>query len=42
MMPWIYTRQDTFNEIEDYYKSITASAYKDYPNITGGEIVWDC
>lgn len=42
MFPLIYTRQDTFNEVEDYYKKITAHvAYADYPNITGGEVQWD-
>lgn len=41
-LPWIYTRQDTFNEVEDFYKAIQApEAHKDYPNITGGEIIWD-
>ena len=38
----IYHRQNTFNEIEDYYKQITATKeYSDYPNVTGGEIQWD-
>lgn len=42
LMPWLYTRQDTFNEVEDYYKKVTATpTYADYPNLTGGEIQWD-
>lgn len=42
LMPWLYTRQDTFNEVEDYYKKVIATpTYADYPNLTGGEIQWD-
>ena len=42
LFTWIYTKQDTFNEVEDYYKKITATPeYADYPNITGAEIQWD-
>lgn len=42
LFPIIYMRQDTFNEVEDFYKRIIASLpYSDYPNITGGEILWD-
>jgi hypothetical protein len=41
-MPWLYVRQDTFNEVEDYYKKVVATpTYADYPNLTGGEIQWD-
>ena len=42
LFPIIYMSQDTFNEVEDFYKRIIASLpYSDYPNITGGEILWD-
>lgn len=42
LMPLLYVRQDTFNEVEDYYKKIVATpTYADYPNLTGGEIQWD-
>ena len=44
LFTWIYTRQDTFNEIEDYYKKIVAPkeyGAADYPNITGTEVIWD-
>lgn len=42
LFPIIYMRQDTFNEVEDFYKRVIASLpYSDYPNITGGEILWD-
>lgn len=42
LMPWLYVRQDTFNEVEDYYKKVVAiPTYADYPNLTGGEIQWD-
>ena len=42
LFTWIYTKQDTFNEIEDYYKKISATPqYADYPNITGAEIQWE-
>lgn len=40
LFPWIYAKQDTFNEIEDYYKKATSSS-RDYVNITGTEIVWN-
>lgn len=42
LFPIIFMRQDTFNEVEDYYKKMIASLpYSDYPNISGGEILWD-
>ena len=42
LLPLLYTRQDTFNEVEDYYKKVIATpTYADYPNLTGGEILWD-
>ena len=42
LFPLIYTRQDTFNEVEDYYRRVIASkVYPDYPNLTGGELYWD-
>lgn len=42
LLPLIYMKQDTFNEVEDYYKKVVATpTYSDYPNITGGEIQWD-
>lgn len=44
LFTWIYTRQDTFNEIEDYYKKIMVPEQynaADYPNITGTEVIWD-
>ena len=42
LFTWIYTKQDTFNEVEDYYKKITATPqYADYPNITGAEVQWE-
>lgn len=38
----IYTRQDSFNEVEDYYRQIVATkTYSDYPNITGCELYWE-
>ena len=40
LFPWIYAKQDTFNEIEDFYKKAT-SLTRDYVNITGTEIVWN-
>ena len=42
LTPLIYSRQDTFNEIEDYYKKmLTVGQAKDYNNYTGCEIYWD-
>ena len=42
LLPLLYVRQDTFNEVEDYYKKVIATpTYADYPNLTGGEIQWD-
>ena len=42
LLPLLYMRQDTFNEVEDYYKKVIATpTYADYPNLTGGEILWD-
>lgn len=38
LFPLYYSRQDTFNDIEDYYKSKT-SPNKDYSNLAGAEIV---
>ena len=38
LLPLYYQRQDTINEIEDTYRSIT-SKNKDYSNLAGGEIV---
>ena len=35
-----YSRQDTINEIEDYYLSITQSTNHDYRHLSGGEIVY--
>lgn len=40
MFPLYYARQDTFNNIEDYYKKIT-SPNSDYSNMSGAEIVQD-
>lgn len=40
MFPLYYARVDTFNEIEDYYKSKTAPN-KDYVNLSGSEIVYN-
>lgn len=38
----IYTRQDSYNEVEDYYRQIVATPnYADYPNITGCELYWE-
>lgn len=39
VFPLLYSRQDTFNEVEDYYKTITAHRGKDYPNLVGCELV---
>lgn len=42
ILPLVYSRQDTFNEIEDYYKQATSRYYNyDYPNLTGGEVNYD-
>ena len=42
LLPWLYVKQDTFNESEDYYKKAIHPHEKgDYPNLTGGEILWD-
>lgn len=38
ILPLYYSRQDTFNEVEDYYKSKT-SPNKDYSKLAGAEIV---
>ena len=39
IFPLKYSRQDTFNEIEDYYKKATSKYYNyDYPNLSGGEV----
>lgn len=36
----LYFRQDTFNEIEDFYKRVISGQY-DYPNLTGCEVLWN-
>jgi hypothetical protein len=36
----LYFKQDTFNEIEDFYKKVISEQY-DYPNLTGCEILWN-
>ena len=36
----LYFRQDTFNEIEDFYRRVISGQY-DYPNLTGCEILWN-
>lgn len=42
ILPLVYSRQDTFNEIEDYYKKATSNFQSyDYPNLTGGEILYN-
>lgn len=38
LFPLYYARQDTFNEIEDYYKGVTAPN-KNYVNLAGSEII---
>ena len=38
LLPLYYQRQDTINEIEDTYRSMT-SQNKDYSNLAGGEII---
>lgn len=38
LLPLYYSRQDTFNEVEDYYRSRT-SPNKDYSKLSGAEIV---
>lgn len=40
MFPLYYTRVDTFNEVEDYYRLKTAPN-KDYVNLSGTEIVYN-
>lgn len=37
--PLYYSRNDTFNEVEDYYKQMT-TPNKDYDNLSGSEIVY--
>lgn len=39
LMPCYYSRQDTFNEVEDAYKQMTAPN-KDYNHLAGGEIIY--
>ena len=39
IFPLYYTKCDTFNEVEDYYKQMTAPG-KDYNHLTGSEIVY--
>lgn len=39
-MPLYYSRVDTYNEVEDYYKSFS-SPNKDYSNLSGTEVVYD-
>lgn len=42
ILPQIYeARQDTFNEIEDYYQQISAPN-KNYDRLTGTEVTYDC
>ena len=38
LLPLYYQRQDTINEIEDTYRSMT-SKNRDYSNLSGGEII---
>lgn len=38
-LPLYYSRQDTYNEVEDYYKQFT-SPNKDYSNLSGTEVVY--
>lgn len=38
-LPLYYSRQDTYNEVEDYYKQFT-SPNKDYNNLSGTEVVY--
>lgn len=38
LFPLYYARQDTFNEIEDYYRGVTAPN-KNYVNLAGSEII---
>ena len=38
LFPLYYSRQDTINEIEDTYRSMT-SENRDYSNLSGGEII---
>lgn len=40
VFPLMYQRDDTFNEVEDYYRTIVAPKGKDYPNLTGCELIW--
>ena len=40
VFPLYYARQDTFNDVEDYYRLLTAPN-KDYINLTGSEIIYD-
>ncbi len=39
ILPLYYSRQDTINEIEDYYHNMSAPS-KDYSALAGGEIVY--
>lgn len=39
IFPLYYTRQDTYNEVEDFYKSVTAFG-KDYTNLSGTEVTY--
>lgn len=39
-LPLYYARQDTLNEVEDYYK-LFSSPNKDYNNLSGTEVVYD-
>ena len=40
MCPLYYARQDTINEVEDYYKQFSSPG-KDYSNLSGAEITYD-
>lgn len=42
ILPLTYSRQDTFNEIEDFYKTAVSRYHEhDYQNLTGGEVLYD-
>lgn len=41
IFPLLYTKEDTFNEIEDYYRKYVSPIGKDYPNLAGTELIWD-
>lgn len=41
LFPLLYAKQNTFNEVEDFYKRCISPMGKDYPNLAGTEIIWD-